>query len=64
MCYICIIDLKLDKGTMVRRIEAKNAYDIIFEVRVLLMLAEIEKYLKDTTFESNRRGERTLIDLN
>ena len=64
MCYICIIDLKLDKGTMVRRIEAKNAYDIIFEVRVLLMLAEIEKYLEDTTFESNRRGERTLIDLN
>ena len=56
--------MKLDKGTMVRRIEAKNAYDIIFEVRVLLMLAEIEKYLKDTTFESNRRGERTLIDLN
>ena len=64
MCYICIIDLKLDKGTMVRRIEAKNAYDIIFEVRVLLMLAEIEKYLNDTIFESNRRGERTLIDLN
>ena len=64
MCYICIIDLKLDKGTMVRRIEAKNAYDIIFEVRVLLMLAEIEKYLEDTTFESNRRGERMLIDLN